>query len=132
MFKFKNPITASLFGLIFSAITMTSLAASEAPSDAHKNQPQRLILLKFKPRASQVQIDKLHQLFTQIQQQVSGVTQIDWRKDKMTDVEKLYSHAITINFSTEQDIKIYEQHPKHLELISVASPLIANYFEMNY
>lgn len=130
MLKLFKTNLMTLMGVIISLLAFNSFAANEYSQQ--ENTPQRLILLKFKPKASQVQIDRLQDLFGQIQQQVSGVTEINWHKDKVGNSEKLYSHAITINFDSEQSIKIYEQHPKHLELISVASPLIANFFEMNY
>lgn len=130
MLKLNNINFTVLMTIVVSLITFNCFAANEHSQQEHS--PQRLILLKFKPHASQVQIDRLQDLFGQIQQQVSGVTEINWHIDKVGNSEKLYSHAITINFDSEQSIKIYEQHPKHLELISVASPLIVNFFEMNY
>jgi hypothetical protein len=94
---------------------------------------RHILLIKFKPLAEAVEIDKLRVLFGSMPQKIEGVISVEWgSNDSPESLNKGYTHAVLMTFTNEQARKHYLPHPEHEALKAVFSPLLEDIIVFDY
>ena len=86
---------------------------------------KHLLLLQFKQNADQKQIDDMFDQFAGLKSKIDGIESIDYGANKNPEkLNKSFTHAAVVTFSSGHDRDHYLVHPDHKALESVLLDLL--------
>lgn len=94
---------------------------------------RHILLIKFIDAAEPYEIDKLRLLFESIPKKISGVMSVEWGlNDSPEQLNKGYTHAVTMTFVNDAARQNYLPHPEHEALKKVFGPLLEDIVVFDY
>ena len=86
---------------------------------------KHLLLLQFKQNADQKQIDDMFDQFADLKTKIDGIDSIDYGSNKNPEkLNKSFTHAAVVTFSSLHDRDHYLVHPDHKALEAVLLDLL--------
>jgi hypothetical protein len=86
---------------------------------------KHLLLLQFKQNTDQKQIDDMFDQFSGLKSKIDGIDSIDYGANKNPEkLNKSFTHAAVVTFSSAQDRDYYLVHPDHKALEAVLLDLL--------
>lgn len=94
---------------------------------------RHILLIQFKPTATEADILALMSLFEVIPSKVDGVEAVEWGiNDSPEGKNKQYTHSVLMTFRDEQGRQNYLPHPEHDALKAVFRPLLEDIIVFDY
>ena len=116
------------------AVLLTSLlvaAAGEKPAKA--DRLLHVVSFKFKPSASQAQIDQVVAAFRDLKKKIPVIRQLEWGTNISPEKhDKGFTHGFLLAFKNEKDRDAYLVHPEHQAFGKIVGPLLDDVFVIDY
>jgi hypothetical protein len=119
-------------GLVLVLLSIVMLNTSWA--DKKKDSPLRhVVLFKFKPEATQEQIQELIQEFQKLPPQIHEIRDFEWGTDNSPEqLSKGLTHCFLVTFASTADRDAYLVHPLHLAFVQKLKPLLDDATVVDY
>lgn len=94
---------------------------------------RHVLLLRFKPEATNQSIETLKSAFEAIPGKIDGVLSVEWGENNSPENKnKAYTHCVFMTFVDEKGRSQYLPHREHEALKQVLSPLLDDIIVMDY
>jgi hypothetical protein len=121
-------LAGAWFGPALKAAPATAQDAPPAADLAAERRPviRHLVLIDFKPEASDAQIDELAAITLAFPAAIPGLERVEWGADVGDGTRSDgYDRAIAMTFADKESLAGYGGHPAHQALLAKAMPLVA-------
>lgn len=104
---------------------LSAFAADAKEGASQGKELNHVVLIKFKPSATEDQIKRVEQAFSALKTKVPGVTSLRWGTNVSPEHKnKGYTHAFVLTFSSDKDRDVYLTHPAHKDFGKVLGPVL--------
>lgn len=94
---------------------------------------RHILLIQFKPTATEQNISELKVLFEAMPSKVEGVDAVEWGvNDSPEGKNKHYTHTVLMTFRDEAGRQNYLPHPEHDALKAVFRPILEDIVVFDY
>lgn len=94
---------------------------------------RHLVLLKFKAKATPVEVETIVQAFAALREAIDGVRGLEWGTDVSPEgLAKGFTHAFLLSFDDVAARDAYLPHPAHLAFVARLQPLLADVLVIDY
>lgn len=105
----KRIIGSNLIVVVFSAMLL--LAGCQNPKE---EQMRHVVVFKYKPHASQDQIDKVTQAFGDLKNRIPGIVDFEHGINDSPENKNLgFTHVYLLTFESTEARDTYLPHPEH-------------------
>lgn len=134
--SFHTVITKSvLAGLAFlAALAFVQVVhAADAGKPVRKGKLVHVVSFKFKPTATQIQIDQVVEAFRLLPSKVKQIASFEWGTNVSPENhDKGFTHCFILTFKSDKDRDEYLVHPDHKEFGKLVGPTVADVFVVDY
>ncbi len=118
-----------LVGLMMSQTTF----GAEAAKKVRKGKLVHVVAFKFKPTATQLEIDALVDAFRALPGKVKQIASFEWGTNVSPEQhDKGFTHAFILTFKSDKDRDEYLVHPDHKAFGKLVGPVVADVFVVDY
>lgn len=109
----------------------TGLAASAKA--VRKGKLAHVVAFKFKPTATQAEIDHLVNEFRALPGKIKQIHTFEWGTNVSPEQhDKGFTHLFTLTFKSDKDRDEYLVHPDHKAFGKIVGPVVADVFVIDY
>ena len=125
-------LLAALAVLVFFSLLQT-VEAANAAKPVRKGKLVHVVSFKFKPTATQIQVDQAVEAFRRLPQKVKQIASFEWGTNVSPEKhDKGFTHAFILTFKSDRDRDEYLVHPDHQEFGKLVGPVVADVFVLDY
>ena len=116
------------------ALTLASAAdGASATKPVRKGKLVHVVAFKFKPTATQTEIDNLISAFGALPKKIKQIGTYEWGTNVSPEQhDKGFTHCFVLSFKSDQDRDEYLVHPDHKAFGNQAGPVVADVFVVDY
>jgi hypothetical protein len=120
----------SLLVTLIAAVSLSAFAADKPPKS---KKLLHVVAFKFKPSASQVQIQQVVDEFRALKKKISQVKSLEWGLNVSPEKhDKGFTHGFLLSFASEKDRDAYLVHPEHKAFGKLVGPVLDDVFVIDY
>ena len=94
---------------------------------------RHVVLFKFKPDASSVDISKVEEAFNSLPDKIPQIVDYEWGLNNSPEgLEKGFTHCFFLTFKNEADRAIYLPHPDHKAFGDIVGPVLEDVLVVDY
>ncbi|WP_437228803.1 Dabb family protein [Planctomicrobium sp. SH661] len=115
-------------------LLVASLLVNSSKADKKKEAKLRhVVLFKFKPDATQAQIDAVVKAFGELPGKVSEIDEYEWGTDVSPEkLSKGLTHCFFVTFTSEANRDTYLTHPDHVKFVELLKPILDDVTVVDY
>lgn len=124
-----------LAGLAFLAVLafVQAVEAGDSAKPVRKGKLVHVVSFKFKPTATQIQIDQVVEAFRLLPSKVKQIASFEWGTNVSPEKhDKGFTHCFILTFKSDKDRDEYLVHPDHKEFGKLVGPTVADVFVVDY
>ena len=126
--------------LLLSAIAIVSMltgqtveAADASAKPVRKGKLVHVVGFKFKPTATQTQIDQLVEAFRLLPKQIKQIGTFEWGTNISPEKhDKGFTHCFVLSFKSDKNRDEYLVHPEHKAFGKLVGPIVDDVFVLDY
>jgi quinol monooxygenase YgiN len=120
-------------GAVIAATWMNSHAPLHAQEAASAGPLRHVVLFKFKPEATQEQLQQIVEAFRGLPKKIDGITAFEWGTDVSPEGKSAgFTHCFVVTFKDAQARDAYLPHPAHQEFVAILRPRLENVLVVDY
>ena len=94
---------------------------------------RHILLIRFKPAASDESVARVKEQFLAIPTKIPGVNAVEWGENNSPEGKNQdYTHCVMMTFADESTRERYLPHPEHLALIEIFRPVLDDIIVFDY
>lgn len=94
---------------------------------------RHIVNLKYKPEATQEQIDEAVKTFLDLKEKIPAIADLEWGVNDSTEGHSDgFTHTFTLTFNDDHAREVYLFHEEHLKLVNKVGPIIGGVLVMDY
>ncbi len=122
--------TLLLLATLFVAMILSPFAADKP---AGSKKLYHVVSFKFKADAKKEQIDGVVAAFRDLKKKIPAIKEFSWGTNVSPEkLDKGFTHAFLLSFSSEKDRDVYLVHPDHKAFGGMVGPVLADVFVVDY
>ncbi|MBM3846077.1 MAG: Dabb family protein [Verrucomicrobia bacterium] len=123
----------TLLVLAMSLAVSTPASAASSTKAVRKGKLVHVVSFKFKPTASQTDIDKLVDAFSALPGKIKQIKTYEWGTNVSPEKhDKGFTHCFILTFKSDKDRDEYLVHPDHKDFGKLVGPVVADVFVVDY
>jgi Stress responsive A/B Barrel Domain len=123
----------SLLTLIMALNVATSAAGADAAKPIRKGKLVHVVAFKFKPTATQAEIDRLVSAFGALPNTIKQIGTYEWGTNVSPEQhDKGFTHCFVLSFKSDKNRDEYLVHPDHKAFGKLVGPVVADVFVVDY
>lgn len=127
------PLAALVLVLSLLATWTIAQEADTEPAAKSDGPIRHVVLLKFKPEASDDDIAEVEQAFAGLKDKIDAIADLEWGTNNSPEThDKGFTHCFLLTFDSDADRATYLPHPAHKEFGNVLRPHMAEVLVIDY
>ena len=115
-------------------LLVSGLMMNSGRADKKKEMKLRhVVLFKFKPDATQSQIDAVVHAFSELPGKIAEIDDYEWGTDNSPEkLSKGFTHCFFVTFKSEADRDTYLTHTDHQAFVAILKPILEDATVVDY
>ena len=120
-------------GLLVCMLVAQSTGLAASAKAVRKGKLAHVVAFKFKPTATQAEIDHLVNEFRALPGKIKQIHTFEWGTNVSPEQhDKGFTHLFTLTFKSDKDRDEYLVHPDHKAFGKIVGPVVADVFVIDY
>ena len=114
-------------------LAIAAMTAALASSALAENEFRHVVLFKFKPEATEVQVKEIEKAFAALPSKIDAVTGYEWGKSESVEgLNDGFTHCFLVTFRDKKGRETYLPHAEHKKFVELALPRIEKVLVVDY
>ena len=107
------------------SLAIAAMTAALASSALAENEFRHVVLFKFKPEATEVQVKEIEKAFAALPSKIDAVTGYEWGKSESVEgLNDGFTHCFLVTFKDKAGLEAYLPHEAHKDFVAKLKPLL--------
>lgn len=126
-------ITLVWLAVLAAFLVAQTVSAASPAKPVRKGRLVHAVSFKFKPDASQADIDRVIEAFSALPGKIKAIGSYEWGTNVSPEKhDKGFTHFFLLTFKSDKDRDAYLVHPDHQAFGKIVGPVLADVFVIDY
>jgi hypothetical protein len=123
--RILQTVSVALGFALVAAFLATGRASSTAAEEWRQPKLRHVVLFKFKPEVTKVQVDEVVDAFGGLPKKIDAIQSFEWGTDVSVEMKaEGFTHCFVVTFADVKGRDAYLPHAAHAEFVKLAGPRI--------